>query len=91
MTLYTRGSVPFFETYPGKYVPVPIRVRCDEIEQTQRFIAAEILSLTKMNWNNTQFDGKYPITLGCARRVGQIMKYLGKGDPEPHINYSYYM
>ena len=29
-----------------------------------------------MNWNNTQFDGKYPITISCARRVGEIMKYL---------------
>lgn len=43
-----------------------------------------------MNWNNTQFDGKYPITIGCARRVGQIMKYLGEGD-KPQISYSYYM
>lgn len=38
-----------------------------------------------MNWSNTQFDGKYQITIGCARRVGEIMKYLDEGD-EPQMN-----
>jgi hypothetical protein len=50
----------------------------------------EILSLTKMNWNNTQFDGKYPINLQCARKVGQILKYLPE-DVEPQVRYSFYM
>lgn len=42
-----------------------------------------------MNWNNTQFDGKYPITIGCSRRVGEVMKYLTEKDPEPQISYSF--
>jgi hypothetical protein len=43
-----------------------------------------------MNWNNTQFDNSMPITIQAARRVGRILKYLGKDD---HVNslYSYYM
>ena len=44
-----------------------------------------------MNWNNTQFDGKYPITIACARKVGEVMKYLTEKDPEPQISYSFYM
>lgn len=32
--LYTRGSVDFYETYPGMYVPVPLLYRCECIEQT---------------------------------------------------------
>ena len=43
--LYTRGSVDFFETYPGKYVPVPLRIRSESTEQTQRFLAREVLAL----------------------------------------------
>ena len=43
-----------------------------------------------MNWNNTQFDGKYPVTLGCARKVGEIMKYLNDSEV-PQIRYGYYM
>ena len=44
-----------------------------------------------MNWNNTQFDGKYPITIACARKVGEVMKYLTQKDAEPQISYSFYM
>jgi argonaute-like protein implicated in RNA metabolism and viral defense len=62
-----------------------------ESDESPSVICSEILALTKMNWNNTQFDGKYPITLQCARRVGDIMKYLGENDAEPQISYSFYM
>jgi hypothetical protein len=33
--LYTRGSVDFFSTYPGMYVPSPLRLICDDVEQTR--------------------------------------------------------
>jgi hypothetical protein len=88
--LYTRGSTDFFSTYPGMYVPRPLSIRCDQIEQTPRFLAQEILALTKMNWNNTQFDGGEPITLRAAYQVGAVLKYL-----EEHETimprYSFYM
>ena len=89
--LYTRGSVPFYETYPGRYPPQPLEIRIEKMETSARLICSEILALTKMNWNSTQFDGKYPITLQCARKVGDIMKYLGPSDGEPEISYSFYM
>lgn len=86
--LYTRGSVDFFRTYPGMYVPRPLLIRCEAVEQTPAFLAKEVLALTKMNWNNTQFDNGDPITLRAARSVGDILKYV-EGDPQPR--YSYYM
>jgi argonaute-like protein implicated in RNA metabolism and viral defense len=90
--LYTRGSVPHYRTYPGKYPPQPLEVRVIQADESANVICSEILSLTKMNWNNTQFDRKYPITIECARKVGLIMKYLDPHkDPEPQISYAYYM
>ncbi len=86
--LYTRGSVDFFRTYPGMYVPRPLLLRCEEVEQTPTFLAREALALTKMNWNNSQFDNGDPITLRAARNVGDILKYI-EGGPQPR--YSYYM
>ncbi len=90
--LFTRGSVPYYGTYPGQYVPQPLEVRIIQSDESAETICQEILALTKMNWNNTQFDGKYPITIQCSRNVGRIMKYL---DPEKHeepqIRYSFYM
>lgn len=86
--LYTKGSVDFFTAYPGLYIPLPLAFRCDRAAQTPSFIAREILALTKMNWNNTQFDGGQPITLRAARQVGNILKYVAT-DFEP--NYRFYM
>lgn len=88
--LYTRGSVPYFETYPGQYIPNPIEVRLFEYDESPDLICNEILALTKMNWNNTQFDRKFPITIECARNVGQILKYLDTNDIM-ELKYSFYM
>lgn len=90
MVLYTRGSVPFFETYPGKYIPRPLRIHAASTEQSQQFLAREILSLTKMNWNNTQFDGSEPVTLRASRQCSSVLRYCSEARPiEPR--YSYYM
>lgn len=88
--LYTRGSVEFYATYPGMYMPRSVLIGCDRIEQTPRFLAEEILALTKMNWNDTQFDGGMPITIRAARQVGNILKYSGPNDPVPS-QYGFYM
>jgi hypothetical protein len=89
--LYTRGSVKFYRTQTSLYIPQPLEVRIVESDESANTICSEILGLTKMNWNNTQFDGKYPISIGCARKVGEVMKYLTDKDPEPQISYSFYM
>jgi hypothetical protein len=88
--LYTRGSIPFFETYTGKYPPLPFLFRCEETTETSKTLAEEILALTKMNWNNTQFDGREPITVRAAKQVGSILKYIDK-DGLVEARYSFYM
>lgn len=89
--LYTRGSVKFYRTQTSLYIPQPLEIRIVESDESAHTLCSEILALTKMNWNNTQFDGKYPITIGCSRKVGEVMKYLTDKDPEPQISYSFYM
>jgi argonaute-like protein implicated in RNA metabolism and viral defense len=88
--IYTRGSVYFYETYPGMYVPHPISFKVESSERPSIEIAKEILALTKMNWNSTQFDHAFPITICAARRVGDVLKYLPQ-DTELCPRYSYYM
>lgn len=88
--LYTRGSVEFYATYPGMYMPRTLEINCGRVEQTPRYLAEEILALSKMNWNDTQFDGGMPITIRAARQVGDILKYSGPNDPVPS-RYSHYM
>jgi hypothetical protein len=74
--LYLKGSVSFFETYPGLYVPRPLEFELAHTEATVSQVAAELLALSKLNWNNTQFDGGEPITVRAARRVGDILKCI---------------
>ena len=77
--LYLKGSVDFFETYPGMYVPRPLEFTTYRAETPVEQLAREMLSLSKLNWNNTQFDGGEPITVRAARRVGDILKCVADG------------
>jgi len=77
--MYLRGSVNFFEAYPGLYVPRPLEFTIKEANSTTKTLAEEVFSLSKLNWNNTQFDGGEPITVRAARRVGDILKCVPEG------------
>jgi hypothetical protein len=87
---YTRGSVDFYQTYPGLYAPLTLGIKIAKGEHSPHFLAEEILALTKMNWNKTQFDGFEPITLHAARQVGRILKYVPDGDSIGE-DYAFYM
>lgn len=88
--IYLRGSVPFFATYPGLYVPRPLEYACARLSSSDRGVAEELLALSKLNWNNTQFDGGEPITVRAARRVGDIMKNVPNGHAE-RVRFKYLM
>lgn len=88
--LYTRGSVEWYGTYPGMYVPRPIALRAPHIERGITEVAEEVLALSKMNWNSTRFDGRLPVSLRTARQVADIIRHLAPDDyVEP--TYAYYM
>jgi hypothetical protein len=88
--LYLRGSVNFFETSPGLYVPRPFEFYVKKAEATPRHLAEEFFSLSKLNWNNTQFDGGEPITVRAARRVGDILKCVPEGQ-QTQLSFRYFM
>jgi hypothetical protein len=75
--LYTVGSIPYYQTYPGLYVPNPLLL-CphEDSESTLAKIAEEVFSLTKVNWNSTQMNQKFPAPIRAARNVAQVLKYV---------------
>ncbi|MBA2638170.1 MAG: hypothetical protein H0U79_08135 [Solirubrobacterales bacterium] len=88
--LYTRGAVEYYGTYPGQYVPTPIALRAHRCERSLHELAEEVLALSKMSWNSTQFDGRLPVSIRTARQVAEIVRRLRDDDPvEPR--YSFYM
>ncbi len=79
--LYTHGSVPYYKTYPGLYVPRPLGLRPRLIERPVQEVAREILSLTKLNWNRARMGARLPITLLTARSVGEILRHVPSSVP----------
>ncbi|WP_329405696.1 hypothetical protein OG563_28490 [Nocardia vinacea] len=88
--LYTTGAIPFYKTYPGHYVPQPLGIRVISADSSPDALAAEILALTKMNWNNTRLDGSIPVTLRTARTVGNILRHHDTDAPASG-RYAHYM
>lgn len=76
----TRGSVPYYGTYPGLRIPRPLLlVPHENSDSALPRLAEEMLALTKVNWNTTQFDQKMPAPIKAARDVGRILKHIEYG------------
>jgi hypothetical protein len=74
--------VPYYRTYPGLRVPQPILLRPHSCDTPISELASEVLALTKMSWNSTQFDQASPIPIRAARQVGRVLKYVPFGQIE---------
>ena len=72
--LYTYGFIPYLGVYPGPRVPSPLEILEHVGNTSIDTVCREILALTKLNWNNAKFCSKAPITIGFAKRVGEIMR-----------------
>lgn len=88
--LYTSGFIPYYNTYPGPFIPAPLRI--ENIGDTPiKEICKEIFALTKMNFNNAHYCDSFPITLQFSQKVGEIIQYLPEDIDNPPNKYYYYM
>jgi hypothetical protein len=87
--LFTSGYMPEWKTYPGPHIPAPLRLKTDGEVDIYR-AAADVLGLTRMNWNTAQNTNSQPVTLRFARQVGGIMAEVGE-EEEPRPSYRFYM
>ena len=88
--LYTSGYIPYFNTYPGAFIPSPLLI--ENIGETPiKDICKEIFALTKMNFNNADYCDSYPITLQFSKKVGEIIQYLPEDIENPPNKYYFYM
>jgi hypothetical protein len=90
LALYTKGSIEFYSTYPGMYVPRPLGIRPASPTRSPRSQAAEILALTKMNWNQTRLDGREPVTIRTANQVKAVLRFCSR-DQVVANRYAHYM
>jgi len=73
--LYTRGSVEFYETYPGMYMPRTLRIEAARTERSLESHAEEILALTKMNWNDTPLQS---VATFCSWSLSSSQSFSGR-------------
>ena len=90
LLLYTRGSVSYFRTYRGMYVPHPLLLRSSGDRTDLQNAGTDVLALSKMNWNNAQLDERDPLTLRTAHRVAAILKLVPQ-DAQIATRYAYYI
>ena len=90
LLLYTRGSIPYFRTYPGLYVPQPLLLRAmgDGIDLLAT--GTDVLAPSEMNWNNAQLGERDPLAFRTAHRVGAILRHV-PSKAQIATRYAYYM
>lgn len=71
--LWTAGYTPRLETYPGREVPNPLTVRIRRGDTKIETVLADLMALTKLNFNSAGFSDGLPVTLRFADLVGEIL------------------
>ena len=87
--LMTTGYQPNRKTYKGSHIPVPLDLVLDRDTDRER-AAADVMALTKLNWNSAADHMAFPVTLAFAQKVGTIMAEVAD-DEEPQTRFSYYI
>ena len=89
--IYTTGFEADLQQYRSSHVPTPLRV-ADHVgyDTSRRDLLAELLVLSKLNWNSTRIGALLPITLTFAKRVGDVLKECRRGE-QPRANFKFYM
>lgn len=71
--LWASGFIPKLRSYPGHESPVPLRLDIQHGTANIETVAADILALTKLNYNACKFGDSEPVTVGFSDRVGEIL------------------
>lgn len=89
--LYTTGFIPSLSTYPGSTVPEPLIINWARKDSTVSLLAKDVLALTKLDWNNSDFCTALPVTISVSRKVGEILAESRAKEVTPPSIYRYYM
>ena len=89
--LWTRGFVPYLNTYPGRETPNPLRIDVLRGDGDLRTVMEDVLALTKLNFNACIYGDGLPVTLRFADAVGEILTAGPAVDKQPPLPFKYYI
>ena len=81
--LWTSGYIPKLLTYPGREVPTPLKIRIIFGDTDLDQVLADIMALTKLNFNSCIFGDGFPVTLRFADDVGEILTAIPDVSTKP--------
>ena len=81
--LWTSGYVPHLKTYPGREVPTPLKVKIVFGDAKLDVVLADIMALTKVNFNACIYGDGLPVTLRFADDVGEILTAIPEVAAKP--------
>jgi len=89
--LYSVGYIPSLGTYQGSTVPTPLILNMSRLSSNPSQVGRDVLSLSKLDWNSTDFCTREPVTTSVSRKVGHILAEMRARDMKPPQQYRYYM
>jgi hypothetical protein len=89
--LWTNGYIPRLRTYPGFETPKPVQIDINRGSADLMTVMADVLALTKVNYNACDFSSGLPVTLKFADRVGEILTASPKGLQAPPLPFRFYI
>ena len=88
--LWTHGFKPHLLTYDGWMVPAPLQLDIQYGDADIRQVAADILGLTKLNYNACRAGDAMPVTVKFSSKVGEIL-VSNPTVKERQPNFKYYI
>jgi hypothetical protein len=89
--LWTRGYVPYLNTYPGRETPNPLRVDVMRGEAPLKTVLEDVLNLTKLNFNACIYGDGLPVTLRFADAIGEILTAGPVQKNQPPLPFKHYI
>jgi hypothetical protein len=83
--LWTNGFVPRLDTYIGPETPNPLSItvlRSTESLPDIRTVLADLMGLTKINYNACNYNDGLPVTIRFANKVGDVLTMGSARDAE---------
>ncbi len=88
--LWTSGFVPRIDTYMGPETPNPIFVSVIRGQCLIETVLADIMGLTKINFNSCANNDRLPVTITFADDVGDVL-VSAPTDSEPRLPFKFYI
>ena len=88
--LWTAGFAPRLDTYMGPETPNPVQVKILKGRCDLETVLADVMGLTKINFNSCLHNDRLPVTIRFANAVGEVL-ISAPIESEPKLPFKYYI